>query len=142
MQQNLNARTHTDIKLGKEDSWPRPGETAERDIFPMVSAAVGAVLERCSARTVRGCYNKLIVYTHPDRYLMAGARVYYAALACTAMLNRCKAVVEGQDAPSIHPMPDLLITPFRPEEAVVHPPSRFEWEAARVARTRDFPGAS
>ena len=53
MQHNLDALTHADVKLGKEDSWPRPGETTEQEIFPMVSAVVCAVLERHSARTVR-----------------------------------------------------------------------------------------
>ena len=72
---------------------------------------------------------------------MAGLRVYYAALVCTLMLNRCKAVVEGRNTPLTHPMPELLITPFQPEEASTHPPSRFEMEVTRVARSREFPGA-
>ena len=92
--------------------------------------------EATGATTVRDCWRKLIPIVHPDKYMQHGSRVYYAALACEAMLTRCYKVSRGEKAMTPRPMPSVIITKFTPERARLCPPSRFEFQAAKYAAGR------
>ena len=72
-----------------------------------------------------------------DKHANAGARLYYASLAVTAMIQRCHDVCDGDNVSDIRAMPPILLTPFEPSAARTNPPSWFEFYAAGVTATRD-----
>ena len=85
------------------------------------------------------CWRKLIPRIHTDRHKQAGARVYYALLAGTAMLERCKMVVDGKHKNNLltgHAMPRMLVTGFNPRGSINDPPSGFDYPAAAAAINR------
>ena len=75
---------------------------------------------------------------HPDQHNTMGPRVHYAASACTAFLNRCTEALTQTSSrlTELLPMPNILITPFTASQALVYPPSAFEYEAAKRCKNR------
>jgi hypothetical protein len=81
-------------------------------------------------------YHKLIWIVHPDRFAIntVGFRVYYASIMCSALINRCIAVVCGDKVMTARKMPGILITPFAANRnAQNYPPSDFKFAAAEIA---------
>ena len=99
-------------------------------------------LKNHDLQTARECFSHLVSRLHPINMQGSGARVHYAALACSAFLNRCIAACKGTAAPLIRLFSRLLMTRFRPVRVSKHPPSWFELAAANVMRRRNMPGAT
>ena len=125
------------IEYGVTDAWPRP-ETCPVSIHGVISA-VGTALHIDTVAPVRAAsvHRKIMNVCHTDRHTNTGSRLYYAALAVTAMVQRCHDNMEGSNASDIRAMPPILITPFEPALARNNPASRFEFHAAGVIADRD-----
>ena len=102
------------------------------DIVSALSAALSAVRPRHGAVDATRLCRRLSVLVHADKCGGCGSRVSYAAAASFALFQRCLAVVNGEELMDIHPMPRMLLTPFRPALARTNPPSRFVFAAANL----------
>ena len=80
----------------------------------MVAAISGIDASHLSTRQY---FLGLMWMVHMDDY-----RIRYVVLACTVMVARCMAAVNGVELMNIHTMPRMLITPFKPDNACTPPP--------------------
>ena len=58
---------------------------------------------------------------HPDKNENAYFRMHHAVLACLVMVDICMAVVRGEELMNIHVIPQMLLTPFEPDNARTSP---------------------
>ena len=125
-----------------EGTFPWPNSANEATD---IKRAVNEVAWRINGRewprhtTAQTMIKKTLVLVHPDQHNKTGPRVHYAASACTAFLDRCaKALVPNRSdrLPDLLPMPNVLITNFTASQALIYPPSGFEYVAAKRSKNR------
>ena len=83
------------IEYGAAAAWPQPGVPLQiiRNVLITVGKTIGvAMTPTTPTKTI---FRKIMNLVHTKRFLRAGVREYYAALACGAMLQQCYNITEG-----------------------------------------------
>ena len=75
-------------KCGAAESWPRQGVRPELINYALYTMGTAINITRTPATRPAMMYRKIMTIVHTDRHLHIGARVYYAALAVGAMVQR------------------------------------------------------
>jgi hypothetical protein len=126
---------------GSAGCWPRLDDmnTMEEQIRSAVLFVLQHVTgENLANHNTNQCYHKLIHLVHPDCFAISavGFWVYYLSMTCSALISCCIAVVRGDEVMTAQKMPGMFITPFAADRnAGNHPPSDFEFSAAKTACT-------
>ena len=107
------------IKEGEQSTWPYPGRTEEIGITSALQAMYAAVYQpgQHPPLNTNACAWKILIKVQTDRYETASLRVYYTALVCTSLINRCNSIIDQTEPAQARTVPPMLITPFTAEEA-------------------------
>ena len=134
---NLDREEIILLNLGGRTCWPQRGITRQHDVRICLNFILTRLgWNRNAGANIRTLCFRIAREIHPDRTARSGFRNAYAAAAAHSFIMRCKNYADDIDQTEQLPMPHMLITPFNVDRNIRNkPPSNFEFEASKFART-------